>query len=58
MVANDTPNMLTISLRGRLLFGPGDEIELVSIDVRFPLAMLYRGTAVPEMPNDQDERQV
>jgi len=40
------------------LFGPGDEIELVSISVRFPLAMLYRGTAVPEMPNDQDERRV
>ncbi len=40
------------------LFGPGDEIELVSIGVRFPLAILYRGTAVPEMPNDQDERRV
>jgi len=38
------------------LFGPGDEIELVSIGVRFPLAILYRGTAVPEMPNDQDEQ--
>ena len=37
------------------LFGPGDEIELVSIDVRFPLAILYRGTTVPEMANDQDE---
>ena len=37
------------------LFGPGDEIDLVSIDVRFPLAVLYRGTTVPEMPNDQDE---
>src|SRR5712692_7989663 len=37
------------------LFGPSDEIELVSIDVRFPLAVLYRGTAVPEMPNEQDE---
>jgi Uma2 family endonuclease len=40
------------------LIGPGDEIELVSIGVRFPLAILYRGTAVPEMPNDQDERRV
>ena len=40
------------------LFGPGDEIELVSIDVRFPLSILYRGTAVPEMSNDQDERRV
>ena len=36
------------------LLGPGDEIELVSIGVRFPLAELYRGTAVPEMPNDQE----
>jgi Uma2 family endonuclease len=40
------------------LFGPGDDIELVSIGVRFPLAILYRGTAVPEMPNDQDERRM
>jgi Uma2 family endonuclease len=40
------------------LFGPGDEIELVSIGVRFPLAILYRGTAVPEMSNDQDERRM
>jgi hypothetical protein len=37
------------------LFGSGDEIELTSIDVRFPLATLYRGTAVPQMPNDQDD---
>jgi Uma2 family endonuclease len=36
------------------LFGSGDEIELTSIAVRFPLATLYRGTAVPQMPNDQD----
>ena len=36
------------------LFGPGDEIELVSIGVRFSLATLYRGTTVPEPPNDQD----
>ncbi len=40
------------------LFGPGDEIELVSIGIRFPLAVLYRGTAVPEMLNDQDEPRV
>jgi len=37
------------------IFGPGDEIELVSIGVRFPLAILYRGTTVPEMLNDQGE---
>lgn len=37
------------------LFGPGDEIELVSLGIRFPLAVLYRGTAVQEMLNDPDE---
>lgn len=37
------------------LFGPGDEIELASLDIRFPLSILYRGTAVPEMLNGQDE---
>jgi Uma2 family endonuclease len=40
------------------LFGPGDEIELASIGVRFPLAVLYRGTAVAEMPSEQDEQPV
>ena len=40
------------------LFGPGDEIELASIGVRFPLTVLYRGTTVPEMPNDHDEARV
>ncbi len=39
------------------LFGPGDEIELVSIAARFPLAALYRGTAVPEMPNNQEDEE-
>jgi len=38
------------------LFGPGDEVELVSIGIRFPFTTLYRGTTVPEAPNDQDER--
>ncbi len=37
------------------LFGPGDEIELTSLGIRFPLAILYRGTTVQEMLNDQDE---
>lgn len=37
------------------VFGPGDEIELTSIDVRFPLAALYRGTVVAEMVNGGDE---
>ena len=36
------------------LFGPDDEIELVSLGIRFPLVILYRGTTVPEMLNDQD----
>lgn len=34
------------------VFGPGDEVELVSIGVNFPLATLYRGTTVPEVVND------
>src|SRR5579872_4656874 len=37
------------------VFGPGDEIELASIDVRFPLAALYRGTTIVEMLNGGDE---
>ena len=37
------------------LFGPGDEIELASLGIRFPLSILYRGTAVPEMLDGQDE---
>jgi len=37
------------------LFGPDDEIELASLGIRFPLAILYRGTTVPEMLNGQDE---
>ncbi len=36
------------------LFGPDDEIELASLGIRFPLAILYRGTTVPEMLNGQD----
>jgi Uma2 family endonuclease len=30
------------------VYGPGDEVELTSINVRFPLAVLYRRTTVPE----------
>ena len=37
------------------LFGPEDEIELASLDIRFPLSILYRGTTVPEMLNGQGE---
>jgi Uma2 family endonuclease len=29
-------------------YGPGDEIELMSLDVRFPVAALYRNAGVPE----------
>jgi len=29
-------------------YGPGDEVELTSIHLRFPLAALYRRTTVPE----------
>jgi hypothetical protein len=31
--------------------GPGDEVELRSIDVHFPLAALYKRTTVPEILN-------
>jgi len=37
------------------LFGLGDEIELTSLGIRFPLSILYRGTAVPGMLNGLDE---
>ena len=30
------------------IYGPGDEVELMSIGVRFPLTALYRRTDVPE----------
>jgi Uma2 family endonuclease len=29
-------------------YGPGDEIEFMSLDVRFPVAALYRNAGVPE----------
>lgn len=32
------------------VYGPGDEVVLTSIDVRFPVAALYRRTDVPETP--------
>lgn len=37
------------------VFAPGDEIALASIDVRFPLSALYKGTVVAEMLNVGDE---
>ena len=30
------------------MYGPGDTVELTSIDVRIPVATLYRRTDVPE----------
>ena len=32
------------------VYGPGDLVELTSIDVRFPVATLYQRTDVPEAP--------
>jgi hypothetical protein len=37
-------------------FKPGDDIELVSISVRFPLDLLYRGTSVPIMSDRQEQQ--
>lgn len=34
--------------------GVGEDVELASIGVRFPIVALYRGTTVPEMPVYQD----
>lgn len=34
--------------------GVGEDVELTSIGVRIPLAALYRGTTVPEMPVNSD----
>ena len=34
------------------VFGPGDEVELTSISVKFPLSALYRGTNVPEVMSE------
>jgi len=35
-------------------YGPGDEIELTSLDIRLPLAALYRNAGVPEALNDPE----
>lgn len=35
-------------------YGPGDEIELGSLDIRLPLAALYRNAGVPEALNDPE----
>jgi len=36
------------------VFGPGDEVELTSLGIRFPLSVLYRGTTVQEVVNELD----
>jgi len=35
-------------------YGPGDEVELTSINVRFPLAVLYMRTTVPEILDEPE----
>ena len=35
-------------------YGPGDEIELTSLDIRLPLATLYRNAGVAEALNDPE----
>lgn len=35
-------------------YGSGDEIELTSLDVRFPLAALYKNAGVPEAKEDTE----
>jgi len=35
-------------------YGPGDEIELTSLDVRFPFAALYKNAGVPEAMEDPE----
>ena len=35
-------------------YGPGDQIELTSLDIRLPLAALYRNAGVPETLNDPE----
>ena len=37
------------------VYGPGDEVELRSIDVHFPLAVLYKRTTVPEILDTPEE---
>lgn len=36
------------------VYGPGDDVELESIGVRFPLALLYRRTDIPEKQPDHE----
>lgn len=35
-------------------YGPGDEIELLSLDIRLPVAALYRDAGVPETIDDPE----
>lgn len=36
------------------VYGPEDEVALASIDIRFPIAALYRRTEVPDAPGDPE----
>lgn len=33
-------------------YSPGDEVEIMSLDIRFPLAALYKNAGVPEVMED------
>jgi hypothetical protein len=35
-------------------YGPGEEIELTSLDIRLPLAALYKNAGIPELLNDPE----
>ncbi len=35
-------------------YGPGDEVYLTSINVRLPVAVLYRNAGVPEVTDDPE----
>ena len=37
-------------------YGPGEEIELTSLGIRFPFAILYKSTGVPEAVEDLEGR--
>ncbi|GAC1424570.1 MAG: hypothetical protein NVSMB54_07480 [Ktedonobacteraceae bacterium] len=39
------------------LYGPGDTVEIVSLGIQFPFAMLYRRTTVKESLDNYDNLQ-
>ena len=36
-------------------YGPGDEVEITSLNVHFPLAALYKNAGVPEVMGEMEE---